>query len=380
MKFFKLIRRNLFRNPLRALLTILLTAVIFFFVATLLAILRNFDQFSDTDQTGNRLGTQSAISLTNMLPYSAEQKIRAIPGVVDTCKLQWIGAYYKDQHNFFANFAVDHDKMSTVFDDYQVSPGEMAAFMADRQGALVGPDLMKRFHWHVGDHIGLTRQIFPFDPQLTIRGVYHHPVNSSSLYFHMDYFAEAAGLPSKVGMFWVKVKDPKQMASISQQIDAMFKNSEDPTETFTEKEFQKNFISMMGNVKLLFTSVSVCAIFMVILLAALTMSMSARERVREIAVLKAIGFTKGLVLTLMLLEFTLLAIVGGAIGTFGAQFLYSIADMGAVTGGFLQNFAVQPPTVLTCLAISVVVGLIAGGIPAMRAANLKVVEGLRRVV
>lgn len=130
MRFFKLIRRNLFRNRMRAVLTMLLMAVIFFFVATLLSILDNFDTFSDAGEGANRLVVQSAISLANSLPYSHEQKLRALPGVIDVCKLQWIGAYYKDKKNFFANFAVDHDHFATVFDDFKVDPTAFAAFKA----------------------------------------------------------------------------------------------------------------------------------------------------------------------------------------------------------------------------------------------------------
>ncbi|MEA2414735.1 MAG: putative transport system permease protein [Thermoanaerobaculia bacterium] len=380
MKFAKLIRRNLFRNKLRTILTMLLLAVIFFFVATLLAILDNFENFSNAGEGANRLVVQSAISLANLLPYAHEQKIRAIPGVVDTAKLQWIGAYYKEKSNFFANFAVDVDKFPTVFDDYKVSPQDLAAFQADRRGALVGVDLMKRFNWKVGDRITLKRQIFPFDPELTIRGTYVHPVQTTSVFFPMEYFQQSLGNPGQVGTFWVKVADPKQMAAISQQIDAMFKNSDYPTETFTEKEFQQNFMSMMGNVKLLFTAVSTCAIFMVVLLAAITMSMSARERVTEIAVLKAIGFEQRLVLAIMLSEFVLLTVIGGAIGSYGAHFLFLFVDAGKMTQGFLQNLGVHAKTLTICMATAVGIGLVAGGFPALRASNLRVVDGLRRVV
>ncbi|MEO8033497.1 MAG: ABC transporter permease [Acidobacteriota bacterium] len=380
MRFFKLIRRNLFRNRMRAVLTMLLMAVIFFFVATLLSILDNFDTFSDAGEGANRLVVQSAISLANSLPYAHEQKLRAVPGVIDVCKLQWIGAYYKDKKNFFANFAVDHDHFATVFDDFKVEPQAFAAFQADRQGALVGTELMKRFNWKVGDRVTLKRQIFPFDPEITIRGFYKHPVNNTSLYFHMDYFQEAMRNFGQVGTFWLKLKDAKQMAPLSQQIDAMFKNSSDPTETFTEKQFQQNFLSMMGNVKLLFTAVSTCAVFMVVLLAAITMSMSARERVTEIAVLKAIGFERPLILGIMLTEFMILTIIGGALGGFGARALFSVVDMGKVTQGFLQNFHVGAYPITVCLVTSALVGLIAGGLPAMRASSISVVNGLRRVV
>ncbi len=380
MKFATLIRRNLFRNKSRAALTMLLMAAIFFFVATLLSILENFDRASEMGDGYNRLAVQSAISLVNFLPFSHEAKILQVPGVGDTAKMQWIGAYYKDKKNFFANFAVDHNKWTSVFPDYKVDPKQLADFQADRRGAIVGPELMKRFNWKIGDRITLTRQIFPFDPEITIRAVYDHPVNTSALYFHMDYFQESIGNPSGADMIWVMVKDPNQMSSISQQIDAMFKNTDAPTETFTEKEFQRTFIAMMGNVKLLFTAVSTCAVFMVILLAAITMSMSARERIVEISVLKAIGFESGLVLRLMLIEFALLTLIGGTLGVLGGRLLFSFVNMAKVTQGFLINFTIYPRAMAICIAVAGVVGILAGGLPAFRATRVRVVDGMRRVV
>ena len=380
MKFSKLVYRNLFRNKLRAVLTMLLMAAIFFFVATLLSILQNFTMFSEAGKGQNRLAVQSAISLATVLPVSHEAKIRQIPGIVDVCQLQWFGAYYKEQKNFFANFAVDHTHMRTVFDDYVTSDAEFAAFANDRQGTLVGDELMKRFNWKIGDRITLKSTIFPFNPELIIRGVCHHTIDTSSLFFHMDYFQQSMGNNGLVGTFWVKVKDRKNMAAIAKQIDDMFRNSTDPTETFTEKEFQLNFLSMMGDIKLLFHSISLCSIFMVILLAAITMSMSARERVTEIAVLKAIGFSRRLVLTLMLVEFTLLTLIGGVIGVIIGKIVFHFVNMTKVTQGFLVNFTLFPASMATCIAASLVVGLLAGGWPAMRSANMSVVDGLRTVV
>ena len=380
MKFSKLIWRNLFRNKLRAALTVLLMAAIFFFIATLLSILENFTLFSEAGRGQNRLAVQSAISLANGMPVAHEGKIRQIPGIVDVCQMQWFGAYYKEPKNFFANFAIDHHHMKGVFDDYQTSDKEFEDFANDRQGTMVGPELMKRFGWKVGDRITLKSTIFPFNPELNIRAVYKHPIDTSSLFFHMDYFEQATGNLGLVGMFWIKVKDAKSMTAVSKQIDDMFRNSTDPTETFTEKEFQLNFLSMMGDIKLLFHSISLCSIFMVILLAAITMSMSARERVTEIAVLKAIGFGRGLILRLMLTEFALLTVIGGAAGVLGGVIFYRFVNMTKVTQGFLVNFTLYSHPIIACLVASLGVGLLAGGWPAMRSANMSVVDGLRRVV
>ena len=381
MKFGKLILRNLFRNKLRTFLTLVLMAAIFFFVATLLSILANFETASNSGAGQNRLCVQSAISLANPLPLAHEQEIREIEGIVDVAKLQWFGAYYKEPDNFFANFAVDHDKMETVWDDYSTPTDQLEAFKADRRGALVGPELMKRYGWKIGDRVTLIGQIFPFNPELTIRGVYKHKFDTSSFFFHFDYFHEATKefTGSTVGTFWARVRDPKDMVRISRQIDDMFRNSDYPTETFTEKEFQQQFMAMIGNIKLLFTAVSVCSIFMVVLLAAITMSMAARERVTEIAVLKAIGFTSGTILTLMLIEFVTLGFLGGALGTFGAKLVFQAVNMTEVTQGFLVAFGVNAETIVKCLIAAVIVGFLAGGLPALRSARLSVVDGLRKV-
>jgi putative ABC transport system permease protein len=294
--------------------------------------------------------------------------------------MQWFGAYYKEPKNFFANFAIDHHHMKAVFDDYETRDDQFQAFANDRQGTIVGPELMKRFGWKIGDRITLKSTIFPFNPELNIRGVYNHPIDTSSLFFHMDYFQQAMGNSGLVGMFWVKVKDRNNMMTVSKEIDDMFRNGTDPTETFTEKEFQLNFLSMMGDIKLLFHSISLCSIFMVILLAAITMSMSARERVTEIAVLKAIGFGRGLVLTLMLIEFTVLTLIGGLVGVLGGTIVYHFINMTKVTQGFLVNFTLYQQSMMVCLIASIAVGLLAGGWPALRSANMSVVDGLRRVV
>lgn len=378
MKYAKLIRRNLFRNKLRSFLMILLMGVIFFLVASLIQILSAFENL-DTGGTGDRIVVQSAFSLATMLPYAHEQKIRQVPGVVDVAKSQWLGGYYKERRNTFAILTVDADKFAKVFPEYKINDAENAAFVRDRQGAIAGADLMERFHWKIGDRVTLHREIFPFDPEVTIRAVGHHPVQGSVLFLHQEYFNEAVKW-NRVGTFWVKVADQNQMAAISQQIDAGFKNSEDPTETFTEKEFNRQFVNMMGNIKLLFGTISLCSIFMIVLLAAITMSMAARERVTEVAVLKAIGFGRRLILGLMLTEFVLTTLMGWAVGVGGAALLYRSTDMAKWTMGFLPNFRLAPSNAAICGVAAILVGLIAGGLPSMKSANLSVVDGLRKVV
>jgi len=378
LRFFKLIRRNLFRNRLRTVLTIALLATIFFFVTVMMGILHGLTAV--TPAGANRLVVENAMSVTTRLPFSYEQKIRQLPGIVDICKEQWVGNYYRDKRNMFTNYAVDHDRFATVFDDYRVDPKQLADWSRDRLGALVGPELTQRFGWKIGQRITLTHNIYPYDLALTIRGVYDHPVNRASLYFHMDYYNETLKGRSMVGNMWIKVRNPSEMAALSQQIDAMFKNSEYPTETYTEKDYQASLVSWMGNVELLFKFISGCAIAMVIMLAAITMSMSARERVTEIAVLKTVGFGTPLVLAIMLAEFLLLALLGGMLGTIGAKAVAGVVDITKLTGGSVHAFAITWPLVGGGAVLAIAVGAIAGGFPAARAANLSIVNALRKVV
>jgi putative ABC transport system permease protein len=379
MKYAKLVYRNLFRNKIRTGLMIVLLAAIFAIVASLIQIVVALDKIGDSAAGSDRLVVQSAYSIATALPYAHELKIRQVPGVVDVAKSQWLGGYWKEPKNAFAIIAVDAEHFANVFADYGLSDGDNRAFIADRRGAIAGEKLMKKYGWKVGDRVHIHRQLFPFDPDLVIRGVTHHATQNEVLFLHLDYMNETLKW-NRAGTMWVRVADRNRMPAISQAIDAEFRNSNDPTETFTEKEFNRQFVNMFGNVKLLLTSISLCSILMVILLAAITMSMAARERVTEVAVLKAIGFQRPLILSIMLSEFVLTTLIGCALGTGLVALFFSAIDIAPFVLNMLQNFHISASTAGICAGIAVAVGLIAGGMPATKAANLSVVNGLRKVV
>ena len=343
------------------------------------AILENFTMFSDAGKGQNRLAVQSAISLANVLPLAHEAKIRQIAGIVDVCEMQWFGAYYKEPKNFFANFAVDHRHMKAVFDDYHMNDADFQAFANDRQGAIVGPELMKRFGWKVGDRITLKSTIFPMNPELNIRAVYEHPVDTSSLMFHMDYFQQALGDPGAVGMFWIKVKDRNNMTAISKQIDDMFRNSPQPTKTESEKAFQLSFIAMLGNVKAFILSICAAVVFAILLVAANTMAMSIRERTREVAMLKTLGFTRGIVLSLFVGEAVALSIAGGLLGVLIAAGLVSFVAHSPYATGILFGLRVSAVTMVVAVIVAAFVGFVSAYFPAYNASRVNIVEGLRHI-
>lgn len=385
MKFLKLIFKNLFRNKRRTLLTVSSIAVSLFLVSTLRTILTELENPPETPDSALRLITRHAISLFNALPIAYREKIAQIDGVEAVTGSMWFGGVYKDPANFFAQFAVTTDDFFTVHPDLKLPEEQKQAFLEDRTGALVGINLASRFGWKLGDRIHLQGALWRFDPELTIRAIYEEgPDDGTTLYFHWSYFREgvsqALGNADFVGTYTIRASSPEVVPLIAEKVDALFQNSTAPTKTETEKAFLLGFVSMMGNVRLLITSIVSVVIFTIVLVAANTMAMSIRERVREIGVLKALGFRKSQVLGLLLGESVVLALSGALLGGWGARFLYSNLNMATATGGLMQRFYVTPGTLILCVLIGLMVGVLSTGVPAWKASRRPVVEALRGVV
>jgi putative ABC transport system permease protein len=262
---------------------------------------------------------------------------------------------------------------------------EKQAFIADRTGALVGDNLAERFGWKVGDKIHLTGALFEFDPELTVRAIYGAGSDDgSSLFFHWEYFNEGLkkiGLENTdfTGTYSIRVRTPEAASAVAARVDELFRNSTAPTKTETEKAFVLGFLTMMGNVRLLITGISSVVIFTIVLVASNTMAMSIRERVREIGIMKALGFRKAHILSLLVGESVLLALTGALAGSVGAKALFSRVKMSSFTAGFVQRFDVTAGTVMLCAGIGLFVGVVAAGVPAWQAARRRVVDALREV-
>lgn len=384
MKFVRLIFRNLLRNKMRTLLTVSSIAVSIFLVATLRTTLTELQDPPVTPDSALRLITRHRVSIFNALPAAHLDKIRKVEGVEAAIGAMWFGGYYRDQANFFANFSIDADGFFTVHPDFLTPPEQQEAFVADRTGALVGDKLMKRFGWAIGDRITLIGTLFPMSPELTIRAVYREGNdNGNTLYFHWKYFDEAikaqyGSNATVVGNFLLRAESPEVIPRICEEIDSLFLNSSSPTKTETERAFQLGFVEMLGDVQLFLTSIISVVVFTVMLVAANSMAMSIRERVREIGVLKAIGFRRNHVLGLLIGESLLLSIVGSFLGAFGARFAFGSVDMAGISMGFLPRFDVRLETLVLCLGIGLFIGVAAAGVPAWRASARPVVEALAR--
>ncbi|HXK62724.1 MAG TPA: FtsX-like permease family protein [Acidobacteriota bacterium] len=380
MKFLPFLLRNLFRNRRRTLLTATSIAVSLFLIATLLTVLSELNNPPTTPDSALRLVSRHKVSLGNLLPIAHAEKIRSVPGVTGLCGSLWFAGVYKDPSNFFPQFAITTDDLFEVYgDDLKMTEAEKEAFLKDRTGCIAGRKLADRFGWKLGEKIFLEGSIFPVEVELTLRGIYEGP-DETGLFFNWEYFNEAMNNWNYCGFYIIKVASGDLAPRVAESVDALFQNTTAPTKTESEKAFVLGFISMLGNVQLLITSICSGVIFAIVLVAANTMAMSIRERTREIGILKALGFRRHQVLFLLLSEAIVITLGGSLIGSWGARLLYSSIDPSQVTAGFLQRFYVTPQTLALCALIGLGVGLVSAGIPAWQAARRPVVDALRRIV
>ena len=380
MKFLRLIIKNVGRNKRRTVLTVLSVGVSVFLLATMQAVISALGGISQLTGGEYRVVVRRNTSIADSMPEAYRQKIEQVPGVVAVYPSNWFGGVYKEDkpQYTFAQFYVDSKSLFDVQFELQISPEEKAAFQQERTAAVVGKKLADKYGWKLGDVIDLKGAIYPLDPRLTIRGIYTGP-QETTFYFHREYVEEAFGRPGRVGQYRVRLDSPGSAARVMEEIDSMFKNSAAPTKTETEAAFAASFISMLGNVKGLITGVGLVVVFTITLIGANTMAMSTRERFTEVAVMKALGFRPGMILTLMLSEAVLIALLGGVLAAVAAKVIFQFVGLGDVLALFLQNFKIGTGTIAIALGASALIGLVSGGIPAWNAARIRIVDGLRRV-
>jgi len=382
MKFLGLMFKNLWRNKLRTLLTVGSIAASLFLVTTLLGMVTTMLNPPVTPDSALRLITRHKISLMNTLPASYGEKIRNVEGVEAVAGSMWFGGMYNQdgQDQIIAQFATETDEFFQVNPDMEIPDDQAQAFLEERLNCIAGDSVADRFGWEIGDTLHFASNIFPVKVELKLVGLYSGGGdNGGSVFFHWDYFDEALDRPGFTGTYSLRVESPELVPEVSQRIDALFENSTTPTHTETEKDFILGFMSMLGNIQLLITSICLAVMFAVILIAANTVAMSIRERIREIGVMKALGFRRSQVMGLLIGESVLLSVLGTLLGSLSARLLFANLNMQAISAGFLQNLVISPAILLLCLGMGVLVGLFAAGFPAWRAAQRPVVQALRNI-
>ena len=379
MTLTRFVTKNAFRNKRRSILTVLSITFSLLLLTFMMTIWHGFYMDKGSEQSAQRLVVRNKVSLVFPIPVFYREKIRAIPGVVNVVNAQWFGGKYKDDksQNFFAQFGTDPTEFNKVFPDFKMPQDQIEAWQKDRAGAIVDEELAKKYNWKVGDKIIIQGQTFPVDLDLTIRGIFKAPQNTQTLYFNKTYLDEAyTVMKGNEGVFYVMVDSPQNMSRVASTIDDMFRNSTKPTKTETEKAFSLGFIAMLGNVKAFILSICGAVVFAILLVSANTIAMSIRERTREVAVLKTLGFTRNSILGLFVGEAVSLAIIGGLLGALGA---YVLGNVLASQGGFFGAMKVTPPTVLVALTVAGLMGFFSAIVPSYHASQVNIVDGLRHI-
>src|SRR5208283_3956402 len=382
MTLTRFVTKSSFRNKRRSFLTVLSITFSLLLLTLMMTVWRAFYMDTFSAQSAQRLITRHRVSLTQSLPLFYREKIRTVPGVVAVAPNSWFGGVYKDHkpENFFARFGTDPDEILKIFTDFTIPPDQLLAWQRDRAGVIVDDQLAQKYGWKLGDRITLQGNIYPVDLELTIRGIYSAPAPTNSIYFNQKYVEEAVSFANgKAGTFDILADSPEDVSKVATAVDDMFRNSPEPTKTESEKAFQLSFINSIGNVKAFILSICFAVVFATLLVSATTMAMSIRERTREVAVLKTLGFTRQTVLRLYVGEAVLVALIGGALGCLLALGLVSAMSHAPGMNLFLSGMKVTPPTLLLAIFVAGMVGLLSAIFPAYHAAKLDIVEGLRYI-
>lgn len=380
MKYFPLVWANLTRHVRRTVLTTASVALALFLFASLRSVVTTLKAGADVGSE-SRMIVQSAKAIVFFLPMSYKQRLAAVPGVSAVTWADWFGGVYQDNKVFFASFAADAESYLEMYKSDMALPADQkATFLRERTACIVGQHLMDKFGWRIGQNVTLKGTIFQGDWTFTIRGVFHavNPAFSEdALIFHYSVIYERYPQWVNPGWYVLQLEEPALAPQVAAVVDSVFKNSTDPTKTGTERAFNANFMTMWGNVSFLMNSIGMAVVFAILLVAANSMMLSARERTNEVGILKTVGFTDRALFGLVMAEASIIALGGAVMGLGAAKVLFRRSGFTAM--GFLPGFDVTAGTLVMGFGIAVALALASGLVPAMQAARLSAIQALRHV-
>jgi putative ABC transport system permease protein len=384
MKFLSLVWGNVKRRKLRTSLTMLSVFVAFLLFGLLCAIKEAFTG-GIALAGADRLVVRHSVSLIMNLPETYGPRMERLPGVASAVHLTWFnGVYQDDPKNFFGSFPVsDPEAFLALYPEYQLPAEQKEAWMNTRTGAIIGRTLVNRFQWKIGDRIPLTSPIWMREGEgaweFEIVGIYDGAkkgTDTSGFYFRYDYFDEArAQGKGLAGWYGVRVDDPDRAGEIAAAIDAEFANSPYETKAEPEGAFMQGFAQQMGDIGTILMAILSAVFFTILLVTGNTMAQSVRERTGELGVLKALGFSNELALTLVLAESCLIAAVGGLAGL-GAAWLVTAG--GSPAPSILPVFYLPARYLVVGVGLALALGVISGILPALQAMRLRISAALRR--
>ncbi len=383
MTLTRFVRKNAFRNKRRSILTVLSMAFSLLLLSFLMSVWRAFYIDQGSAESAQRLIVRHKVSLANFIPSFYREKIRTIPGVVRVLPVNWFQGIYRDQkpENFFARFGTDPEEFFATYKELSISAEQEQAWKRDRAGAVADAALAKKYGWKIGDRIVITGDIYPIKLELTLRGIFTASQPNNALYFNWKYVEEGlAFAKGKAGTFGILVDSPQNVSKVAKTVDDMFANAPEPTKTETEKGFQLGFINMLGNVKAFILVISLAAVFTILLVSGNTMAMSIRERTREVAVLKTLGFRRQTILGLFIGEAVAIALIGGIVGTLVAYpLLFGMSQAPQLGGLFLVALREWKYVAPVAWGVAILSGFLSSAIPAYGASRTGIVEGLRHI-
>lgn len=386
MSLTKLVIRNLLRHPIRSALTALGAMVAIFLLIFLRSIVTSLDDAVD-DVASDRVITYSAVSLFQALPANYGNKLKTVDGIELLSRMQWFGGYYKDPANFFAQFAIDQDVFQEMYGECKMDEASWQRWADNRKGCMVGSGLSEKYGWKIGDQVQLVGTIFPRSENRSwdfdVCGIYttdSSTFDPNSMYFHYDYLEETYKKDQGIdqfdtGLFVMKIRDPDEMSRICTEIDETYKGGPQRTLTQPESAFQAAFISMLGDIPTFLGWIGAAVVFALSLSLINTMLIASAERIGDIGVLKALGFSDATCGSLMIAESLILSLGGGALGC-----ALAFATTESFRKAFSTNiprYAVRDESIILAFGVALIIGLASGIVPALRARRLHAAHALR---
>jgi putative ABC transport system permease protein len=371
--------RNAFRNRRRLLLSVSSVAASLFLLITLQVALRELTNPINDEGSSLRIIVRSKVSLAQPLPARQMPILERIPGVVAVSPFTFFGGLYKGDEKFtsFAQFAVDPARTLPLISDAKLPRAQYEAWLADRTSCIVGQMTVDRYGLKIGDRMPFTGQLYPCDLDLKIAGIYHGTADDRNVMFHQKYLDELQGNPGMVGTWWVLAASAADVPFVTDRINKAFANSSAEVRAESERAFVLGFVSMWANIKTLIGGISIVVVFALLLVTVSTMSMAIRERFRELAILKALGFRRRELFAFILAESFGLAMGGAVLGAGGAWVLFRSINIQNLTNGLFLMFEVTPQMLGLAFSVAVLLGVLAALAPMWTVARTSVVQGLK---
>jgi putative ABC transport system permease protein len=379
MKYLPLVLINLTRNKRRTILTVLSITVSVFIFASLISLPALLDQVLRDRANSLRLICHSKAGFFYMLPEAYRRQIEAVPHVDAVAGYSVFMGTYRDPNEQIGILAMDDDHIREIFPDWEVSTQAEHEFKRMRTAGLVSTTLMKNYGWKVGDTVMLRGTVYLVDLQLTIVGVLNGEAAGPRIIFKRDYMEELLHRPGTVNLFWVKIDRSQSAPAVIGAIDEMFANSAHETVTETEVELIKN--EMASNISLLLSGakfLAVIVIFTIGLVAVNTAAMAVRERRQEMAVMRAIGFTRNSIIARILVEGLIVGVTSGGLGCGLAMLGFEVLPyLSGALGPLAMALTLSPRVVAYSFMIASLIGAASGFIPATLATRGDISTELR---